>query len=78
MVVLFTQPVWSKKEMTNIENCRRNCIDLIDIDECVEDEISYWNTEQSTRRGLIRSCKELIRNEYRYCMEECKDVKSDT
>jgi Na+/H+ antiporter NhaC len=55
----------------NMTKCRRKCLDFIDMDECINDEIKSW--DNINIKEAIKDCKFLIRQEYCDCMEECKD-----
>lgn len=74
--ILISIAVESRGE--DMKTCKAVCLDTISVDECVKEEIAYWEKEQIKRREIIKSCKELIRNSYKYCLEECLNDKSDT
>lgn len=78
VIVVLLLVVVAIKESRGEEkmNCKIQCLDLIDIDECIEEELEYW--KDSNRRQVITDCKLMIRNDYERCMGECANAKSDT
>ena len=67
--MLITQPSWSKESM---KKCSNVCKEDISIKQCINEELDFWETED--KRQLLKHCKELIRQEYRDCMDECKQI----
>ena len=52
--------------------CVNTCLlDLPSIEECMVDERSFWNTENTSDLQIKRSCKDLIRYEKIDCQINC-------
>lgn len=50
-------------------SCREICLDKIDINQCIDDEIEYW--DKIDKKEAIESCKILIREYHEDCLREC-------
>lgn len=61
----------------DMAKCRRECLDSIDVNSCVDEEREYWGKEYTKKKDLIKACKDFIRNEYDSCFEECQKDKEN-
>jgi hypothetical protein len=71
-IVIFMIIFATTSHAESFEVCTARCkADVMDINQCIEDERQHWDTHVS-KLALKNACMDLIRNEKLNCHSDCE------
>lgn len=71
-IVIFMIIFVTTSDAASFKLCTARCAaDVMDIEQCIEDEREHWDAHVSDR-SLKHSCQDLIRNERLNCYADCE------